>query len=162
MTEMSCGREAPEDVFFGADQSHVEAIGIEVEDSSQCALLDQLAEFHHCRMIEEDVPDHQHPRAFLGQRHQRLSLLGVQGQGFLYEHVLAGFQALPDQVVVRGCRRGDGHGGELWIAEHLFEVIGEWGAGVGKFKGLIVFFVGVADAAKAPNSENTRTRFFPQ
>ena len=119
------GGETPEDVLFGADQAHVEAIGVAVEDPPQRALLDQLAEFHDRRMVEEDVSDHQHGDAALGQRHQFLALPGVQRQGFLDEHVLAGLQAAADQVVMGGGRGGDGHGGQLGIVEHLLEVVGE-------------------------------------
>ena len=150
MTENVVGRETPKDVLFGADQAHVEAIGVAVEDPPQGPLLDQLAEFHHRRMVEEDVPDHQHGGAALGQGHQFLALPGVQRQGFLHEHVLAGLQAATHQVVMRGRRRGDGHRRQLGIGQHLLEVVGEGRRAAGELQGFIALLVGITNAAQGP------------
>ena len=73
---------APEDVLLGADQAHVEAIGIKVEKLPHLALLDQLAEFHDRGMVEEDMSDHQHGGAALGQGHQFLALPAFRAKGF--------------------------------------------------------------------------------
>jgi len=86
--------ETPEDVLLGADQAHVEPVGIAVQDSPQGALVDKLAELGNGRMVEQDMADHEDSRALLGQRDELLSLADVERQGFFDEHVLAGFEAL--------------------------------------------------------------------
>ncbi len=138
--------EAPEDVLLGADQPHVQAVGVAVEDSPQGPLVDELPQFDHGGVVEQDVPDHEDPRALLGQRDQFLPLLGVQGQRLLHEDVLARREALPDDVVVRGGGGGHGHGVSAGIVEHVGQLVGELGRIAGDAERTEPRGVGVADA----------------
>ena len=63
----------------------------------------------------------------LGQRDQFLPLLGVQRQRLLDEDVLARLEALLDDLVVGGGRRGHGHGADRRIAQHVGQLVGELG-----------------------------------
>ena len=132
------GSEAPEDVLFRPDQAHVQPVGIAVEDPSQGAFLNQLAEADDRRVIKEDVSDHEDGARSLGQGDQFLALPGVQGQRLFDEDVFARFEATADDVVMGGGGGGHGHGPQRRVVEDLLQVVGEGGPGARKIEGVVI------------------------
>ena len=51
--------EAPERVFLAPYFAEVQPVGIDVLDSAQVSLFDQLSQPGHGRMVFEKVPDHE-------------------------------------------------------------------------------------------------------
>src|SRR5215469_2433880 len=82
-------RKAPENVFLGADFADVEAIRIDVVDSSQGAIADELLQLDDGGMILEDVAHHQYSAVIRSYINQLRALGNVQREGFLDKDVLA-------------------------------------------------------------------------
>src|SRR5262249_59675358 len=75
-----------------------------------------------CRVIFEDVPDHQLPALGLGLADQRQAFAVVEGQGLLDVEVLARVQGLDAEAKVRLGGRGDDDAVDLRVAQDGLEL----------------------------------------
>ena len=86
------GAEAPERVLVGADDAQVLPVAVEVEDLAERALVHEVLQLLHGGVVDEQVVDHQHPAARVGQLGQRVRVGRGQRQWLLDEGVLAGLE----------------------------------------------------------------------
>ena len=75
-------------------------------------------------MVEQQVSRHQDQVAFLGQLAQLFDLRSAHCRRLLYEHVLAGLECAPRELVVRRHRRSDDNCLHRVIREHVAEARG--------------------------------------
>src|SRR4249920_1492874 len=81
-------RKAPQDVFLAANFSEIETIRIEILQPSETALAHQLLELQKCRVILQQVPDHQPAIKALSKRHELFGLGETAGERLLDKNML--------------------------------------------------------------------------
>ena len=143
------GRKAPENVFFGADFSEVQPVGVDVLESAELARVHQFAQFQIGRVILKQVTDHQDSLMLPRHLAQAPRVAIAQGEGFFDVDVLAGGQGVAGNFEVRDGRGRDHEGRNLGVFEHRPEIVDPDGA---------LFFgdwpgnrhVGVANGPQAP------------
>src|SRR5713101_5027965 len=111
------GSKAPENVFFRANFSNVQSVGVEIVNLSEDTVLDELLEFQDRWMIEEDMANHENPAFGLGQFHQLLAMPYIDCQRLLDQDILARFERCFRHLIVTYRRCGQGHSGYGRIAE---------------------------------------------
>ena len=97
---------APQDVLLGPYLSDVETIGIQVVDLSKCAAPNQFLQLQDGRVIPENVPDHENSAVRLGQCHEMLAMLHINGERLLDKHVFSRFESRLRHLIVGHRRRG--------------------------------------------------------
>ncbi len=90
-------RERPEDILLPPQLAQVEPVGVDVLDAAQPARVNQLLQLQHCRMIPEQMADHENAALLFGQRDQLRALLLAQAERLFNIHILASQQCLPRQ-----------------------------------------------------------------
>src|SRR6185437_10552529 len=123
-------REAPQDIFFGADFSNVQAVGVDVVNFSQRAVFDQLLKLEDCGVVAQNVADHQDAAFGLGQTDKLFSMLHVDGERLFHQHVFSGFERGLGHLIVGNGGRGEGDGGDGGIGEDVGEFAVELQAGI--------------------------------
>ncbi len=87
--------QAPHHVLVLADLAQVAPLGIQVIDLAQLTTVHQFLEVRDGRVIQEQMPHHEHQIALMGQAHQRLCIFYAQGNRLFHEHVFVCFQGRP-------------------------------------------------------------------
>ncbi len=148
-------------------ETEVHAAGRDEVDLAEFPGLDQIADHHDRRAVQEGVAGHQHDAGPIREVDQIEALGGGRGQRLLDEDVLAGLQCGRGQVVMRGHGRGDHHGVDAVIGDHLREVLRRADGGIAPFDRLerlgsqiadrdqlcVRDLVEVADEIRAPVAE---------
>ena len=119
-------REAPQYVLLGANQTHVEPIGVAVEHAAELAFVDELAEPDDGRMVKQDVPDHEDQRSIFGQSYQGLAFVCEQGQRLFDVDVFVGFKTFSRDLAMSCGRRCDGHRVDFRILEYVLQFLREY------------------------------------
>jgi hypothetical protein len=145
------GAQAGERVLLTPDLPEVLPVAVQVEHVSELARLDQLLQLAHARVIEQQVPWHQHELALPGDRHELLRLGRVHRHRLLDEDVLAGEQRPPREVEVRHDGRGDDDRLELGIGEQLVEVGRHARAGIARGEARAVLVGEIAEPRQVGN-----------
>ena len=83
------GPEAPEGVLVGPQLAEVESVAVDVVEVAQLAGVDQLLQAGDCRVVLEQVPDHQDAPGLLGGGDGPFGIGGARRQRLLDEAVLA-------------------------------------------------------------------------
>ena len=111
-----------------------------VTDCSDCAVVQQLLDSPTERGVAELVIDHRGAVGCFGRGCEGARILGVGGEGFVDEDVLAGGEGVAAEVEVHVGRRVDGDGVELGSVEQRcgfvggegdFEALGDGGGALG-------------------------------
>src|SRR5260370_24829616 len=82
---------------------HVQTIGIQIVDFSKSAVLYQLLEFQDCRMLSENVSNHQNLVLGLSQFHELLAVLNLNSEWLFVWTVLSDFYILFAQFLWCHC-----------------------------------------------------------
>ena len=101
-------REAPKNVFFGANLANVQTVGVHVLHASNITAGDQLFQLEDGRMVLQNVPDHQDPALTSSQVDEVCPIGSLQCQWLFNEDILAGQQGTPSHLEVR-CRWSGQH-----------------------------------------------------
>src|SRR4051794_18751848 len=101
--------EAPEDVFLAPNSSEIEAIRIEVLDSTEGAFVNQLLHLEEAGVVLEKVSNHEDLARSSGLGAQALGIGKVGSQRLFDEDVLAGRKRFGSQFVMSRGGRGDYH-----------------------------------------------------
>ena len=86
--------EAPERVLVAAYRAEVHAVAVDVEDLARLARVDGSFSFATPRVVEKEVPGHEHEAALLRERDELLGVVRAEGHRLLDEDVLAGGEGL--------------------------------------------------------------------
>ena len=113
------GGETPEYVLLCPDHPQVQPVGVDVMDSPQFAGVQEALQADHGRMIAEEMAHHQDPSSALRPVDQGPALITPKRQGLLDVDILAGFERLHGQRVVRDRRRGDHDSLHLGVLQGL-------------------------------------------
>lgn len=142
------GRKAPEDVLLGAVLSEVQAMRVDVLESAECPLVDELSQFHITGMILEQVPDHQDPIVLADERAHAPGIAIAEGEGLFDVDILACGEGVARDLEMRGGRSRDDHRPDLGVFEYRAEIVDPGGAVLHRDRtgyGL----VGIADRAES-------------
>ena len=83
----------PQDIFFPAHLSQVEAIRRDVTHLSQFAFVNQFVQSNNCRVIFKHVAHHEDAAIRARDGQEFFGFLGIKAKRFLDTNVLAGFKA---------------------------------------------------------------------
>lgn len=144
------GREGPEDVLLAPDLAQIQAVGIDVIDPAQLARGGHVLEPDKGRVVLEQMADHEHEPALLGQGDELLGVGLVQNQGLLHIDVASGQQGLTGQGVVGLGRGGHDHALHRAVLEHLAQGLNGAHARELLPEALKRGLVAVADRAQGP------------
>ena len=142
------GRQVPEDVHIGLDQTQVDADRVDEQDVSEGTLGDELADLEHRRGVAVGVVGHQDQPVRPGGLDHLDAVVVVVGQRLLDQHVLAGLQGRQRDGLVRARRGRDGHGVDVVAGQHLLQRVGDVHVLAGDPLGAIQ--IEVADHAQGP------------
>src|SRR5438132_2728338 len=101
--------EAPENIFLSPYLPDVQAVGIQIVDLSECALLNQRLQLQDRRVIPENVADHENPAPRGGRSKGFLPCSPTTARRLLDDHVFLASKTPFDhsEGVNRRRRRGD-------------------------------------------------------
>ena len=116
--------ERPERVLVRPDHAEVLPVAVDARDLAERAGVDELLHRAKTGVVEEQVTGHQHEVTRFRERDQLLHLLAAHRRRLLDEDVLARFERLPRQLVVRGHGRRDDHRVDSRVGEQLVERTG--------------------------------------
>ena len=108
---------APENVFLGPNFPDVQTVGIQVIDLTEGSVLNQLLQLQDCRMVAEDVPDHQDPTILLRDPHEIFAMFDVDRQRLFDEDIFASLQSGFGHFIVSHRRRGQGDRIDGWVGQ---------------------------------------------
>ena len=114
--------ERPERVLVRAHDAEVLAVAVHAEHLAELARVDQLLQLLHARVVQQEVPGHEHEVAVGGECDELVHLGGTHGGRLLDEHVLAGVECALGQLVVRRDRGGDDDRVQVVVREELVEL----------------------------------------
>ncbi len=117
--------EAAQDVLLAADPTEVQAVGIDVPETTEHSVADHGFQLDECRVVAHEVADHEHAAVVVGEGAKLLGVPKAQGEGLLHENVLARLDGLAGDGDVLGRRNRHHHCVHQRVVEGRLQVRGE-------------------------------------
>ena len=113
---------APQNVLLGANFSDVQSVRVQIINLSERTRLNQFLQGQHCRVVAQDMSDHQDSTLRGRDVHQFRSLTFLNRQRLFHIHVFARQQGGLSHLKVRHRRRGQRHGVNVRPCQHAAEL----------------------------------------